>query len=246
PNPVPSGDVLQLGLSWLASGQAPGNEKVFTHVIDGQGNIWAQRDGDPAGGAKPTGSWTPGDKIDDKYGLLVLPGTPPGGYQAEVGMYDPNNGKRQAITEGGEGDRLLLGSVQVGPAPRPPSLEELSIPHALNQPFGLVRLLGYGLTLVGQDQQRDRFSAGDEVELTLFWQADGVLPGDSALAITLGSAVLSQGALIPAHPTATWAAGDRYRDQHRLRIPDVAHGKQPIALRLDGGAAVALAAIEVA
>ncbi|HLG69266.1 MAG TPA: glycosyltransferase family 39 protein, partial [Chloroflexota bacterium] len=142
PPQVASGDVLQLGLKWQAVGPPPGNEKVFTHVIDAEGNIWAQRDSDPAGGARPTSWWKPGDRIEDNYGLLLLPGTPPGQYQLEVGMYDPAQpSRRQPVTAGGSGDRLLLGGVQVTRPERPPSLDELRIPHPLDRSFGAVRLL---------------------------------------------------------------------------------------------------------
>lgn len=245
PEQVPSGDVLQLGLNWQAVGPAPGNEKVFTHVIDQEGNIWAQRDSDPAGGARPTSSWKPGEAIDDNYGLLVLPGTPPGQYQLEAGMYDPNSpAKRQPVTAGGEGDRLLLGRVQVTPAPQPPSLDELRIPHLLDRPFGsarqpdALRLLGYGLSLVGHDEERTTFAAGDELHLSLFWQADEKPKADLELAVwmlrrTETIRVVSNGGLVtPVHPTSTWLPDDRYRDQHRFTLPKDAHGDYDVFIQL--------------
>ncbi|MFI5266116.1 MAG: glycosyltransferase family 39 protein [Chloroflexota bacterium] len=235
PQPAPSGDVLQLGLEWQASGRAPGNEKVFTHVVDAEGNIWAQRDSDPAGGARPTSSWQPGETIDDNYGLLVLPGTPPGHYQAEIGMYDPASPtKLLPVSAGGEGDRLLLGGIQVTPAPQPPSLDELRIPHPLDGRLGPIRLLGWSLTLVGQDAERASFAAGDEAHLTLFWQADGQSASDAQLSLQMGSSeTLALGPLLPQHPTSTWQAGDRYRDQHRFKLP-AAGGDLDLAVRLDG------------
>jgi hypothetical protein len=235
PQQVPSGDVLQLGLTWQASGQTPDNEKVFTHVVDDQGNIWAQRDSDPAGGARPTGSWKMGETIADNYGLLVLPGTPPGQYQAEIGMYDPANPtKRLPVTSGGEGDRLLLGGIQVTPAPQPPSLDELRIPQPLDRQLGPIRLLGWSLTLVGQDAERTSFAAGDDAHLTLFWQADARPSSDVQLSLQLGSGTtLALGSLLPQHPSSTWQAGDRYRDQHRFRLP-AAGGDFDLAIRLDG------------
>ncbi len=233
PRPVVSGDVLQLGLRWQAVGRAGDNQKVFTHVIDGEGNIWAQRDSDPSGGARPTGSWQPGDAIEDNYGLLILPGTPPGTYVPEVGMYSPGDGKRLPITAGGQGDRLLLGGIEVGPPAQAPGLDELRIPHPLERTLGGPRLLGYGLTLVGQDAERTSFAAGDEAHLTLFWQADQALTGDRQLSIEAGGQVLTSGTLLPRHATSTWRAGDRYRDQHRLKLPP---GDAELVVRMNGEA----------
>ncbi|MDE3075352.1 MAG: hypothetical protein KGJ86_07975, partial [Chloroflexota bacterium] len=239
PNPVASGDVLQLGLQWRPEGPSQAEEKVFTHVIDAEGNIWAQRDSEPVGGARPTTSWKAGDTIDDNYGLLVLPGTPPGEYRVEVGMYAAADGKRLPVTSGGSGDRLLLSRLQVSAPVQPPSVDELRIPHTLSARLGPVRLLGYGTTLVGQDQQRDRFRAGDTMQLTLFWQAIGPTDGDAHVTIELRgntSSTLASRTLVPQHPTSRWNVGDRYRDQYRLVIPDGMAGGAELLVGLDGGA----------
>ena len=234
PQQVPSGDVLQLGLKWQASGQTPTDERVFTHVIDGEGNIWAQPDSDPGGGALPTSGWKPGETIADNYGLLVLPGTPPGQYQAEIGMYDPANPtKRLAVTAGGDGNRLLLGGVQVTAAPQPASLDELRIPHPLDRRLGPIHLLGWSLTLVGQDAERTTFAAGDDAHLTLFWQADVPSSSDAQLTVQLSpNQTLASGPLLPQHPSSSWQTGDRYRDQHRFKLP-ASSGDFDLTVRLD-------------
>jgi len=216
PQPVASGDVLQLGLKWQSAGPAPGNAKVFTHVIDDEGNIWAQRDSDPAGGARPTSGWQPGERIDDNYGLLILPGTPPGKYMPEVGMYDGGSGKRLPVSAGV--DRLLLGGIEVGAAQQPASVDELRIPHWMDRQMGAIRVLGYGLTLVGQDSERTSFTTGDEAHLTLFWQADQGLTADAQVAIEFDDRVLASGVLVPQYPTSRWRPGERYRDQYRFKL----------------------------
>ncbi|MBV8085262.1 MAG: glycosyltransferase family 39 protein [Chloroflexi bacterium] len=241
PQPVASGDVLQLGLKWQAAARAPGDLKVFTHLIDGEGNIWAQRDSDPVGGARPTSMWKPGDTIDDNYGLLVLPGTPPGQYQVELGMYTAAEGKRLPVTAGGEGDRLLVGQVVVGSPPQPPSVAELRIPHPLSAQLGAIRLLGYSLTLVGQDTERTAFDPGDLAELTLFWEATSQPPtaatynlqlNEPASFGSLPSDALANGQVTPQFPTNNWHTGDRYRDQHRLTLPDNVHGSVALVLAI--------------
>ncbi len=237
PQPVASGEVLQLGLDWQAIASAPANDKVFTHLIDGDGNIWAQRDSDPAGGARPTGEWKPGDRIEDNYGLLVLPGTPPGSYEVEVGMYAPDSGLRLPVTAGGSGDRLVLGAVSVAAAQQPPSVAELRIPHPLAGQLGSLKLLGYSLTLVGQDTERDSFRAGDLAHLTLFWEAGSPLAREPTVSIQLTQGqtrnVLITRGLVPQQPATQWQPGERYRDQFRLHIP-AAEGAFQLAVSVDG------------
>ncbi|HLG72800.1 MAG TPA: hypothetical protein VK009_20460, partial [Chloroflexota bacterium] len=153
----------------------------------------------------------------------------------------------QPVTAGGSGDRLLLGGVQVTRPERPPSLDELRIPHPLDRSFGAVRLLGYGLTLVGQDAERTSFAAGDQVELTLFWQADARPSTDASLAVELrgGSAPLFSGKVIASHPTSTWLAGDRYREQHRLTLPASSRGEHDLVVRIGDSAPVRLTQLSV-
>ncbi len=63
-----------------------------------------------------TTTWRAGDRIDDNYGIMVEPGTPPGEYQIEIGMYRADTSARLPITtpEGRiVGDHLIVGTVQV-------------------------------------------------------------------------------------------------------------------------------------
>ncbi|MGH2520129.1 MAG: hypothetical protein ACRDF8_10025, partial [Chloroflexota bacterium] len=205
PNPVASGDVLQLGLRWHALAATRSREKVFTHVVDPQGNIWAQRDSEPVGGARPTTTWKTGDTIADNYGLLVLPGTPPGQYAIELGMYGASSGERLPVTAGGSGDRLLLPGLRIDAPAQPPSVAELSIPHTLVRPFDTEELLGYGLTLVGQEAETTHLAPGDLLHLTLFWQSERARASNASIAIALrrGSrqVTLASGTLLAQHPT---------------------------------------------
>ena len=174
-------------------------------------------------------------------------------------MYDPANpAKRLPVTAGGDGDRLLLDGVNVGPALRPPSLDELAIAHPMNRQLGGFRLLGYSLTLVGQDAERDTFAAGDDAHLTLFWEALSPSPAGAQLQLALSdptgkpstapanaSRPLTSGALLPQHPSSSWLPGDRYRDQHRFRLPADAKGDFDLDLWLDGADGTQLARIHI-
>ncbi len=113
--------------------------------------------------------------------------------------------------------------MQVAAPQQAPSLAELRIPEPRTIQFNGLELLGHGLTLVGQEDERESFKAGDLLHLSLFWAAIERPRADAKVDIGLqqGGAVTSlvRRTLIPQHPTSTWNPGDRYRDQYRLAIP---------------------------
>ena len=94
--PAAAGGTLRLRLYWQALARGTGGYKVFVHLVDEAGNIAAQQDGFPAGGAAPTESWLVKEVIEDTHALTV-PAS--GHYRLLVGMYDPANGQRLAATD---------------------------------------------------------------------------------------------------------------------------------------------------
>ncbi len=69
----------------------------FTHVIDPDQNIVAQRDALDA----PAWSWQPGDVILQIHPITVPADIQPGDYAASVGIYDRPTGKRLPLLVGG-------------------------------------------------------------------------------------------------------------------------------------------------
>lgn len=95
---------------------------VFTHLVGTawnpatRGPVWAQHDQEPLGGAYPTHLWVPGRPLRDRYELMLPPGTPPGEYVLEAGMYRRTTGERLPVS--GEGAdpaarRIVLGTIVV-------------------------------------------------------------------------------------------------------------------------------------
>jgi mannosyltransferase len=83
----PKSCTVHLTLYWQALDVIGANYTVFVHVLAPDGQIPAQQDSQPQGGAFPTRDWFPGDIIPDEY-LLPLPDdVPTGEYTLEVGMY---------------------------------------------------------------------------------------------------------------------------------------------------------------
>jgi 4-amino-4-deoxy-L-arabinose transferase-like glycosyltransferase len=105
-----TGDVLTWTLTWRAEQTPAQRYKVFVHLLDANNQVIAQRDGEPFADLRPTTTWRAGETIVDNYGVFIEPGTPPGTYRVEIGMYRADNGARLRI---GEGDHLIVGTVQV-------------------------------------------------------------------------------------------------------------------------------------
>ncbi|HEY3082674.1 MAG TPA: hypothetical protein VGM69_22535 [Chloroflexota bacterium] len=73
----------------------------------------AQWDAQPLGGRYPTSLWPIGETIDDRFGLTIPAGTPPGDYRLIAGLYLLPEVARLRL-EGG-GDVVELGSVRIAP-----------------------------------------------------------------------------------------------------------------------------------
>jgi hypothetical protein len=115
---VKPGDTLRLTLYWQARREMAGWYKVFTHLLDDEDRIWAQKDSVPVGGGRPTTGWVKGEVIVDEYKLAVDLNAPGGDYILEVGMYEEGTGQRlRVLNEEGQivGDRILLGEMRVEP-----------------------------------------------------------------------------------------------------------------------------------
>ncbi|MCJ7667107.1 MAG: glycosyltransferase family 39 protein [Anaerolineae bacterium] len=116
---VKAGGSLHLILYWQAQQEMYRDYTVFTHLIDEEGKIWAQKDNQPLGGNYPTSLWDEGEVVRDDYELIVRPDVSPGEYRLEVGMYLAEIGDRLPVSSAeGEflGDRILLPSaIEVTP-----------------------------------------------------------------------------------------------------------------------------------
>ena len=85
---------------------------VFTHVLQPPETIWAQQDKP----LPPTSSWSIGQVVSDTYELKIKPDAPPGVYEIEVGVYEPQQFERlRIITDDGRitENFVLLSKVRV-------------------------------------------------------------------------------------------------------------------------------------
>jgi hypothetical protein len=106
------GQVVHLTLYWQDDRPMSQSFTVFTHLVGADGKIYGQEDLVPANGKSPTDGWVSGEVTVDQYSIPLSTTAPPGQYQLEIGLYQPQDGKRLPLTGAG-GDSLDLASVKV-------------------------------------------------------------------------------------------------------------------------------------
>lgn len=80
------GENLQVALYWRASQETERNYSVFVHLESDR--VWAQHDGWPVDGHKPTSTWAQGEVVTDQHVVPIGEDVPAGTYRLVVGMYD--------------------------------------------------------------------------------------------------------------------------------------------------------------
>ena len=100
---VEAGRPFTVTLVWRGEQQMVQSYHVFVHLRDANGQLIAQSDGQPAGWARPTTGWLPGEYIIDRHQLSLPDPLPPGPYQLLVGLYLPGGSRL------GDGIELGLG-----------------------------------------------------------------------------------------------------------------------------------------
>ncbi|HEV8637693.1 MAG TPA: glycosyltransferase family 39 protein [Chloroflexota bacterium] len=230
------GQAVPLTLEWRSLAPADRRYTVFIHLIDRDEYLWGQRDSEPAGGTRPTDGWRPGETVVDRVGLPILPGTPPGRYWLELGMYRPDTGERLPIrSRDGRpaGDRLLVGPVEVGTAREaaPPA-----VGHRLEAEVAGLRLLGFDLHPLGRDEAPPEVGRGEPLLLTLHWRAGDrarARSDDLRLLFARGGLVAREQRLTVGrgrYPPDAWAPDEYVRDPHRLPTDALAPGTYRLEL----------------
>ncbi len=210
---VPTDGKVWTSLYWQGEHHLEASHRIYLKLINGAYHVWGEQDSRPGWDNYPTNTWPPGAVVKDTRQIEVLPGTPPGFYQLTIDVYDQDNGRWLPLQGGGN---LVIGPVEI-PRRSPPDLETLEVRHPLQADFeGKVRLLGYDF--------KSGFRAGDEIELTLFWQALAPLERRYTVFTHLvdrDGKLWGQKDNEPVdgfYPTTAWAVGEIVRDQYDLVI----------------------------
>lgn len=112
---VQPGQTLEAALYWQALAQPAASYKVFVHLVDEAGRLWAQHDGVPRAWGHPTNAWQGGEVVEDRVQLAIPAELPPGVYHLFAGMYAEDGGERLPVTQEGQvpADRVWLADVAV-------------------------------------------------------------------------------------------------------------------------------------
>jgi hypothetical protein len=87
------GEPLRIALEWRTENPVADPVAVFTHLMC-EGQLVAQRDAIPGNGEFPASSWQPGELIRDQFALQLPAELPEGECQVQVGIYNPDSGRR--------------------------------------------------------------------------------------------------------------------------------------------------------
>jgi hypothetical protein len=109
---------LRLTLYWRAEVEMDVPYTVFVQLLEPAGQVLAQDNSEPAGGARPTTGWVPGEYVTDPHELFLPLDLAPGYYVVQVGMYDAGaRGLPRLAILGSEShgttDRVIFGPIQM-------------------------------------------------------------------------------------------------------------------------------------
>lgn len=100
-------DVVVLKTTWQPLQTFEQDLKIFVHLVDAEGHVLAQFDGQPQAGTHPTSRWVPGHLVNDTYAINLPTEAPPGPYRVYLGLYDEATLTRLPVPGDPEG-RVIL------------------------------------------------------------------------------------------------------------------------------------------
>lgn len=234
---VMPGEKLVVTFYWKFLAPLPEDATVYVGLRDPQGNHWGESNAAPIEGYLPLeDSHDENPFFRDVHRLTVLPGTPPGRYQIEIGWYFHALGREmKAYNAMGNplGTHAVIGEVEVIRPANPPDLESLEIKSRMEVDAGPLRLLGY-------DRPTGPFRAGAAIPLTLLWQRHQA--GDAPFLLSLRLRQNGQTwqrqrphPISEAYPPAQWQVGELVREPWQALLPaQIASGRYELSLLING------------
>jgi uncharacterized membrane protein len=237
------GQPLEVALVWETLQDHLPRLVPFVHLIERrpEGEYrWASVDSEVYGGLFPTDWWQSGvaakaevseqtrsstasltrerpDLVGDVWTLELPPWLPPGQYELQVGLYTREGMERLQTSNGGT--THAVAAVDVAPPLAPPEAPP-EVPIAMDLP------LAEGLTLYGRNPTPESMTAGQNLDVTLFWQATGEISSDYNLRFDLLSGDGAEPArswtrspLQGRYGTSLWPSGAVLADWHPLALP---------------------------
>jgi hypothetical protein len=236
---------IPVTLYWHTLAQINGEHNIYIRLVDETGAVWGQVDRMILSGLWRPDRWREGYYLRDEYKLPVEPGTPPGSYQLEVGMYDFVTGQSYGVAKN-------VAEINLTPPVSIPKPENLDLPTTLSAP------IDENFRLLGHSYADSAIPPGTEMSGKLFWQVTKQTDRDYLVEFSLqGSSqdkyVITETPVSPAYPVDRWRRNEIVGAAYEFRIPAAAPaGNYPLlATLLDTqtgeavGPAVTLATVTV-
>jgi hypothetical protein len=210
---VRSDETFPVTLYWHAPLPLNDNFQSFVHLARPLHILWGQEDHlNP--GDLPTTRWPQDKYVWDEYTISILPGTPPGEYMLNVGIYSmAGNYRLQRYDESGQlsGDSVVISSIEVDRPRHQPELGELGMTHVVTLTFP-----EGGVTLLGYAQPYPKVKLPGAWPITLFWRADRDHPTARARDLVMvdgeGQEAWRPSGVPADYPFEMWQAGEIVRD----------------------------------
>ena len=103
--------ILRVILYWQARTAPAEDYTVFVHLLDAEGQLVGQHDGQPVGGDYPTSFWDEGETVKDEHTVAVPADAQMRELSLRIGMYRSDTGQRLSLTDAQGrtvGDHVLL------------------------------------------------------------------------------------------------------------------------------------------
>jgi mannosyltransferase len=107
-----AGDVVQVQLRWSTDAPLDARYVVTVQLLNPEGVLVAQHDGEPGGGLALTTTWTAGETVIDNHALVLPNDLALAHYTFIIGLYDANNPAARLLV--GDSDSAELHSIDVG------------------------------------------------------------------------------------------------------------------------------------
>jgi hypothetical protein len=209
--PIRGGSTIRPIVFWRADQAISARYKFIARVVDARGHVWAEIEQEPQEGALPTRQWQVGKLIGDQYALRLPPTMPTGEYEITLSA-------RGASEEESE---VPLTTIRVEKNKASFTASEL----AKEQPLVALFVDMQELRFLGFAPPRQTISAGELLQVGLYWRAREKPRGDYVVAVQVRDAsgrIAAEEVNRPAngtYPTTQWDAGEVLLDWHDFSLP---------------------------
>jgi hypothetical protein len=223
----PGGEIL-VTLCWESLASTEEDYVYFVHFLGPEEMIVGARSTHPGLGRYPTSRWKPGDRFCDVLDVSVEDLAPaPAVYDIEIGWHEPGADQRLRTyaSDGSPLELVLLDRIKVAPEVYP----SVTVPKRVDAD------LGGQITLLGYNANGLEVMPGDDLTVTLYWEARVPPPADYSVFLHLAASdgpPYAQDDGQPRHggyPTSFWDVGEVVTDPRTIHIPlDLPSGDYPL------------------